>query len=340
MMRGRLYPARRATADTIAGVAGEPGKTFFGLTPDRVLEAVEAGGLRSTGRCLPLRAFENRVYEVELEDETRVVMKFYRPGRWSRATIEDEHRFLADLAAAEVPAVAPMDLGTGTTLNEIDGILYAGFPKVRGRTLDELDAENRRRIGRTIGRLHAVGAARPASNRPRLSVERSIREPLDVLLSGDFIPGSLAPRYRDLALQIADTVAAPLAAARAQRIHGDLHWGNILWAKDGPILVDFDDCLMGPPVQDLWLLARGDTDEARAMREDLLEGYEVFREFDRSTLTLCEPLRAMRIVYMSGWIARRWEDPSFPPAFPNFRDTRYWMQEYEVLVGIAEALQH
>src|SRR5439155_251636 len=217
----------------------------------------------------------------------------------------------------EVPAVAPMDLGTGTTLNEIDGILYAAFPKVRGRTLDELDAENRRRIGRTIGRLHAVGAARPATNRPRVSIERSIREPLDVLLSGDFIPGSLAPRYRDVALAIAEKIGAPLAAAGAQRIHGDLHWGNILWAKDGPILVDFDDCLMGPPVQDLWLLARGDTEEARKMRDDLLEGYEVFREFDRSTLALCEPLRAMRIVYMSGWIARRWDDPSFPPAFPN-----------------------
>src|SRR2546429_4872260 len=215
-------------------MAGEPGKTFFGLTPDRVLEAVEAGGLRSTGRCLPLRAFEIRVYEVELDDERRVVVKFYRPGRWSRATIEDEHRFLADLAAAEVPAVAPMDLGTGTTLNEIDGILYAAFPKVRGRTLDELDAENRRRIGRTIGRLHAVGAARPAPNRPRLTIERSIREPLDVLLSGDFIPGSLAPRYRDVALQIADTVAAPLAAAPAQTIPGGRDWGNNLWAKYAP----------------------------------------------------------------------------------------------------------
>src|SRR5690349_10470693 len=324
----------------VSGVAGEPGATFFSLTPDRVLEAVEAGGLRSTGRCLPLRAFENRVYEVELEDESRVVVKFYRPGRWSRATIEDEHRFLADLTAAEVPAVAPLDLGTGTTLNEIGGIFYAAFPKVRGRTLDELDAENRRRIGRTIGRLHAVGAARPGSNRPRLTAERYVREPLDVLMAGDFIPGSLAPRYRDVALKIADAVAAPLAKAPAQRIHGDLHWGNILWAKDGPILVDFDDCVMGPPVQDLWLLARGDTEEARKMREDLLEGYEVFREFDRSTLPLCEPLRALRIVYMSGWIARRWEDPSFPPAFPNFKDTRYWMQEYEALIAIAESLQH
>jgi Ser/Thr protein kinase RdoA (MazF antagonist) len=319
-------------------VATAPGPTFFALTPDRVLQAVEAGGLRSTGRCLPLRAFENRVYEVELDDESRVVVKFYRPGRWSRATIEDEHRFLADLAAAEVPAVAPMDLGTGTTLNEIDGILYAAFPKVRGRTLDELDAENRRRIGRTIGRMHAVGAARPAPHRPRLDVQRYLYEPLDVLMAGDFIPGSLAPRYRDVALKIAEKTAAPLAAVPPQRIHGDLHWGNILWAKDGPLLVDFDDCLMGPPVQDLWLLARGDSEEARTMRLDLLEGYELFREFDRATLPLCEPLRALRIIYVSGWIAKRWDDPSFPPAFPNFKDTRYWMQEYEELVNIADGL--
>src|SRR5438270_11181885 len=198
--------------------AGEPGKTFFGLTPDRVLEAVEAGGLRSTGRCLPLRAFENRVYEVELDDERRVVVKFYRPGRWSRATIEDEHRFLADLAAAEVPAVAPMDLGTGTTLNEIDGIYYAAFPKVRGRSLDELDAENRRRIGRTIGRMHAVGASRDAPHRPRLDVKRYIFEPLEVLMAGRFIPEGLAPRYRDVAVRIAEAAAKILATARLPRI--------------------------------------------------------------------------------------------------------------------------
>jgi len=317
---------------------GEPVLSFFSLTPDRVLQAVEVGGLRSTGRCLPLRAFENRVYEIELEDERRLVVKFYRPGRWSRETILDEHAFLLDLAAAELPVVAPLDLGTGLTLNEIDGILYAAFPRIRGRTLDELDTEKRRQIGRTIGRMHAVGASRPAPHRPRLDLQRYIHEPLDVLLSGDFIPGPLASRYRDLALRITDAVAGPLAAAAVQRIHGDLHWGNILWTSDGPVLVDFDDCLVGPPVQDLWLLARGPSEEARAQREDLLQGYEVFREFDRSTLALCEPLRALRIVYMSGWVARRWADPAFPSAFPNFRDHRYWMQEYEELANIAEAL--
>jgi Ser/Thr protein kinase RdoA (MazF antagonist) len=317
--------------------APAPQASFFALTPDRVLDAVEVGGLRSTGRCLPLRAFENRVYEVELDDQRRLVVKFYRPGRWSRETILDEHRFLLDLAAAELPAVAPLDLGTGQTLNEVEGILYAAFPKVRGRTLDELDGEKRRHIGRTIGRMHAIGAARPAPHRAKLTLERYIHEPLEVLTKGKFWPENLGPRYREVALRIADAVAEDLAAVTFQRIHGDLHYGNILWTPE-PVLVDFDDCLMGPPVQDLWLLARGLDEEAKKAREDLLEGYEVFREFDRSTLALVEPLRAMRIVYMSGWIARRWEDPSFPPAFPSFKDHRYWMQEYEELVRIAETL--
>src|SRR5207247_11332086 len=193
-------------------------------------------------------------------------------------------------------------------------------------------------IGRLIGRMHAVGAAHDAPHRPRLTVDFYVNEPLDVILAGKFISEPLAGRYRDIVLKIADAVATPLARARTQRLHGDLHWGNVLWGAEGPILVDFDDCLVGPPVQDLWLLARGDSAEARRGREDLLEGYELFREFDRSTLALCEPLRALRIVYMSGWIARRWDDPAFPPAFPNFRDHRYWMQEYEELVGISEAL--
>jgi Ser/Thr protein kinase RdoA (MazF antagonist) len=264
-------------------------------------------------------------------------VKFYRPGRWSREAILDEHAFLADLVEAEVPAVAPIDLGTGSTVSEIEGIYYAAFPRVRGRTLDELDAENRQRIGRTIGRMHAIGAARNAPNRPRLDVKRYILDPLEVLRGGRFIPDALALRYRDIAHRIADSIAAPLAAARVQRIHGDLHWGNILWTPE-PLLVDFDDSMIGPPVQDLWLLARGDSEDARRMRDDLLQGYELFREFDRSTLALCEPLRAMRIIYMSGWIARRWDDPSFPRAFPTFREHNYWSQEYEELAQIADAL--
>lgn len=314
------------------------GPSFFSLTPDRVLDAVEIGGLRCTGRCLPLRAFENRVYEVELEDERRLVVKFYRPGRWTRETILDEHTFLRELAEAELPAVPPIDLGTGTTLAEIGGIYYAAFPRVRGRTLQEGDDELLRQIGRLIGRMHAVGAAHDAPHRPRLTVDFYVREPLDVILAGKFISEPLAGRYRDLVLKIADTVTPALERARTQRIHGDLHWGNVLWGADGPILVDFDDCLVGPPVQDLWLLARGDSEEVRKARAQLIEGYELFREFDRSTLALCEPLRALRIIHMSGWIAKRWDDPSFQTAFPAFRTDNYWMAEYEALFNIAEAL--
>jgi Ser/Thr protein kinase RdoA (MazF antagonist) len=315
-----------------------PRTDFFALTPDRVLDAVEVGGLRCTGRCLPLRAFENRVYEVELDDDRRLVVKFYRPGRWSRETIVDEHAFLAELTAAELPVVPPMDLGTGTTLSEIDGIFYAASPKVRGRTLDEADDERLRRIGRLIGRLHAVGAARDAPHRPRLTVERYVHEPLEVLIAGGIMQSALAGRYRDVARRIADAAAAPLAAARTQRIHGDLHWGNVLWGADGPILLDFDDMLVGPPVQDLWLLTRGNSEEARKARDQLIEGYELFREFDRSTLALCEPLRALRIIYMSAWIARRWDDQSFRTAFPTFNTDNYWATEYETLYDIYENL--
>ena len=311
---------------------------FIALTPSRVLDAVEIGGLRCTGRCLPVRAFENRVYEVELEDERRLIVKFYRPGRWSRATILDEHQFLADLAEAELPAVPPIDLGTGTALQEIDGILYAAFPKVRGRTLDEGDDERLRQIGRLIGRMHAVGAGGDAPNRPRFTVDFYVRQPLEAILAGKFISEPLAGRYRDLVLKIADTVEPLLARARMQRIHGDLHWGNAIWGADGPILLDFDDCCVGPPVQDLWLLARGDEAEVKHGREQLIAGYEIFREFDRSTLALCEPLRALRIVHMSGWIAKRWEDPSFQAGFPAFKADNYWMSEYEALYRIFESL--
>jgi Ser/Thr protein kinase RdoA (MazF antagonist) len=323
-------------------------RAFFSLTPDRVLAAVELGGLRCTGRCMALNSLENRVYEVELEDSRdppssrgdarSVVVKFYRPGRWSREAILEEHAFLAELAAAEVPAVPPFDLGVGTTLPQIDGIWFAAFPKVRGRVPDEMSDDQLRRVGRFMGRMHAVGAARQAPNRPRLTVERYVHEPLEALTAGGFIPEGLVSRYREVALQIAEAAAGPLSRAATQRVHGDLHLGNLLWNADGPFFLDLDDMMTAPPVQDLWLLAPGETEDARHRRAQLLEGYEVFREIDRSTLRLCEPLRALRIIYYSAWIARRWEDPSFPRAFPTFRHDGYWSREYEELCRIREAV--
>jgi Ser/Thr protein kinase RdoA (MazF antagonist) len=318
-------------------MATEPNASFFALTPDRVLDAVEVGGLRSTGRCLPLRAFENRVYEVELEDERRLIVKFYRPGRWSRETILDEHQFLADLAEAEVPAVAPLDLGHGSTLSEIEGIYYAAFPKVRGRSLDELDAENRRHIGRTLGRLHAVGAARPAPIAPagRAALHPRAAQDLDGrrLHPGD--AGAALSRHcpadrrrRRQAARRRPHAAHPRRPALGQHPVDARRAdpGRLRRQRDGATGAGSLAAGPGP--------GRGGEEGARG----LLEGYELFREFDRSTLALVEPLRAMRIIYMSGWIAKRWEDPSFPHAYPNFKDVRYWMQEYEALVEIAELL--
>jgi Ser/Thr protein kinase RdoA (MazF antagonist) len=209
---------------------------------------------------------------------------------------------------------------------------------VRGRTLDEGDDERLRQIGRLIGRMHAVGAAREAPHRPRFTVDFYARRPLEAIVAGKFIAEPLAGRYRDLVLRIADAVEPLLARAPVQRLHGDLHWGNTLWGADGPILVDFDDCCVGPPVQDLWLLARGDEAEVKHRREQLLAGYEVFREFDRAWLTLCEPLRALRIIHASGWIASRWDDQSFKTGFPAFGTDNYWMTEYEALFRIYEGL--
>jgi Ser/Thr protein kinase RdoA (MazF antagonist) len=183
-----------------------------------------------------------------------------------------------------------------------------------------------------------VGAARPAPHRRGFTVENYVTEPLEAISRGGFIKEPFAGRYRDVALKIADAARQPLERVRAQRIHGDLHWGNLLWGRDGPILLDFDDCCVGPPVQDMWLLARGDEAEVKHQREQLIAGYELFREFDRSQLALCEPLRAMRIIHMSGWIAKRWEDPSFQAGFPAFRTDNYWMSEYEALFRISESL--
>lgn len=333
-MEGGGLPGRRARVEEEAGLTAD----FFALTPDRVLDAVEVGGLRSTGRCLALRAFENRVYEVELDDGRRLVVKFYRPGRWSREAILDEHAFLRELADAELPVVPPMDLGIGTTLAEIDSIFYAAFPRVRGRTENEVDDERLRQIGRLIGRMHAVGAARDAPHRPRLTAERFVHEPLALLEGQGLLPPALGPRYRDVALRIAEVAGPLLERAGRQRIHGDLQWGNVIWGADGPILLDFDDFMVGPPVQDLWLLAGGASEQARRARSQLLAGYEVFREFDRATLALCEPLRALRIVHTSAWIARRWDDPSFRAGFPAFGTETYWAREYEELFAIYESL--
>lgn len=304
---------------------------FLSLTPDRVLAAVEAGGLSTTGVCYPLNSFENRVYEVELADRSRVVAKFYRPQRWSREQILEEHAFLAELAADEVPVTPMLPFANRSTLHEIDGIYYCLTDRRGGRAPDELDAALASRLGMLVGRLHAVGARREAPTRRRLDADHYIREKIDWLLLHGAVPPSYSRRYVDAALTIADLADEALAEIPYQRIHADLHLGNIL-LRDGELRVlDFDDMAMGPQVQDLWLALPGRDAASAAMRESFLAGYEHFRAFDRSTLRAIEPLRGLRMVRYAVWLARRWHDPAFKLAWPHFGSEDYWRQETEDL---------
>ncbi|KFN48643.1 serine/threonine protein kinase [Arenimonas composti] len=326
---------------------------FAGLDPDMILAAVEALGLRADGRVLALNSFENRVYRVGLEGETgneeratsggarfarmaqgngggAVVVKFYRPGRWSDEGIREEHAFVAELAAADISVVAPLAFA-GETLHRHAGYRYALFP-LRGGHAPELgDRDVLRHLGRVLGRLHAVGAGARFAHRPVLDVEHFGHAPIDFLLDGDWLPDDLGENVAVLADAVLEDVEERFAALpdiAMLRLHGDCHPGNILWRDGHAHFVDLDDCLTGPAVQDLWMLAGRREDSGPAWRW-LLEGYGEFRAFDRRELALVEPLRALRLLHYNGWIARRWHDPAFPAAFPAFATRAWW----EALIG-------
>jgi Ser/Thr protein kinase RdoA (MazF antagonist) len=313
-------------------------KYFFELTPDRVLDAVETSGIQCTGRCQPLNSFENRVYDVEIEgDETsHRIVKFYRPGRWSKEQILEEHTFLADLAAEEVPAVAPLAFSDGSTLKTLDsGIHYCLFPKIGGRAPDELSDDGLKRVGRLLARIHQVGRRREAPHRIRLSTDSYGIANLEFLLEKGLIPDEFRDRYSTAAREICGHTKAWFEETPMQRVHGDCHLGNLLRGSAGRsseserwFFVDFDDMLVAPPVQDLWLLLPG---RDRQKLEVLLEGYEEIGDLDRTSLRLIEPLRALRFIHYTGWVARRWDDPAFPQAFPQFGTYRYWKDETEDL---------
>ena len=304
---------------------------FLTLTPEKVLAAVEAGGLRCNPVCYVLNSFENRVYEVELEDRSRVVAKFYRPGRWSEAQILEEHQFLADLAADEIPVCTVREFPGGGTLRQIDGIWYALSDRRGGRAPDELDDATVRRLGMLVARMHNTGARRPAAHRLPLTADLFIRDDVDWLAEHEVLPKTLRNRYFDAALALADVLDGLMKDLPVHRIHGDLHLGNLLF-RDGLLnVLDFDDMVIGPAVQDLWLALPGRDAWALRQRQLFLEGYEQLREFDRSTLVLIEPLRGLRMVHYAAWIARRWHDPAFPAAWPQFGAPDYWQQETDDL---------
>ncbi len=307
---------------------------YSGLTPDVVLDALDSVGWRGDGRQLALNSYENRVYQVWLEDGPPLVAKFYRPGRWSDAQILEEHAFVRELAGHEIPVVAPLapasspgPVPDANTLHRHAGFRFAVYPRRGGRAPELEQHEPLEWIGRFIGRIHAVGAARPFVERPALDPETFGTEPRDWLLAHDFIPGDLSDAWRGIAQQALDGIRHCYERAGAPgtiRLHGDCHAGNILWTQDGPHFVDFDDARSGPAVQDLWMLLSGDRAAMSRALGDVLAGYEDFMDLDRRELHLVEALRTLRLLHYSAWLARRWDDPAFPAAFPWFNTQRYW----------------
>ena len=303
------------------------------LSPEVVLDAVEAIGYRCDGRVLALNSYENRVYQIGIEDAEPLVAKFYRPARWSDAAIREEHAFGIELASREIPVVAPL-LCDGQSLHVYQGFRYAVFPRRGGRWPELGSSDDRVWVGRFLGRIHAVGRTTRFTQRAQLSIEELGRKSRDFVLDGDWMPDYLAIKYADVTenlLQEVEARAQKWGGATLGRILGDCHRGNILWTEQGPHFVDLDDCLTGPAIQDLWMLLAGEQQEMRAGLHDLLEGYEQFLPFDRSEIALIEPLRALRMIHYSGWLARRWHDPAFPQAFPWFAEPRYWEQHYRAL---------
>jgi Ser/Thr protein kinase RdoA (MazF antagonist) len=303
------------------------------LSPEMVLDAIEAVGHRCDGRVLALNSYENRVYQIGIEDGTPVVAKFYRPARWTDAAIREEHAFAGELAAQEIPVVAPL-LRDGVSLHIHHGFRYAVFPRRGGRWPELGSTDDREWVGRFLGRIHAVGRAARFQERGRLSMEDLGRNARDFVLDGDWMPDYLAEKYADLTDTLLDEIEARAEGWRGAilgRILGDCHRGNILWTDQGPHFVDLDDCLTGPAVQDLWMLLAGGQQEMRTGLQDLLKGYEQFLPFDRSEIALIEPLRALRMIHYSAWLARRWHDPAFPRAFPWFAEPRYWEEHYRAL---------
>ncbi len=309
---------------------------YYRLDPDTVIRSVESLGMMCDGRLLALNSYENRVYQVGLEDADPIVSKFYRPGRWSDVQILEEHRFSLELADAEIPLIPPMVVN-GKTLHHHDGFRFAVFERRGGHAPELDDRETRTWLGRFMGRIHAVGASRAFDERPALTPERFGHESVETILAGHWLPLHIEQAFGSLAgdlMAAIETAWESSGAVQTIRLHGDCHPGNILW-RDGPFFVDMDDCQSGPAVQDLWMLLHGEAEEMGAQMKDILDGYSEFHDFDLRELQLIEALRTLRMLHHAAWLARRWEDPAFPIAFPWFGEPRYWE---DMVLGLREQL--
>ena len=325
-----------------ASIADHP---YQVLTPDVVIDAVESTGRYSDARILALNSYENRVYQVGIEESDPVIAKFYRPNRWSLDQILEEHEFTQQLFDLEIPVVPPLiinDQSDTPTISRFNEFYFALYPRQGGRApeLDNLD--HLYRIGQFIGRIHAAGAAFPFKYRVPLTVKSFGHDNVEYLLAHDFIPLDLIPAYESIAQEVLTEIERNSPESKQYQqisLHGDCHPGNLLWRDDRPHFVDFDDAMTGPAIQDLWMLLSGDRKNKQKQLSEIVEGYEMFQPFDIKQLKLIEPLRAMRVLNYSAWLAKRWDDPAFPLSFPWFNTPRYWSEHVLELKELLTALQ-
>ena len=315
---------------------------FQTLTPEFIMDAIESQGFSCDCRTFGLNSYENRVYQVGVEEGPPLIAKFYRPGRWSDGQIEEEHEFCRELAGNELPVVAPWINPAGHSLFHHDGFRFALYPRQGGHAPEFDNLDNLLILGRMLGRIHCMGAVRPFVHRPVLD-SRSFGHASVELIQRSFIPEEYRESYVAVTTQLLQEIDAIIAAGgpfRYIRTHGDCHAGNILWRDDAPHFVDFDDARMAPAVQDMWMMLSGERPRQTAQLDSLVEGYREFCDFDPRELHLIEPLRALRMLHYSAWLASRWEDPIFPRTFPWFNTVRYWgehiLQLREQLAALAE----
>jgi len=311
--------------------ADTPSHDFAALNPDLIIDSVESLGLQSDARIFALNSYENRVYQIGMEDTApygpKIIGKYYRPNRWSNEQIQEEHDFTTELAQLEIPVVAPLQFNQQSLLT-YNNYRFSLYPQKGGRTAELDNPEHLEWIGRFLGRIHLAGASQSFNSRPAISVQDFAINSAQFLLDNNFIPDYLLEAYQTLSDDLIALLKQRFDSTTTQpiRLHGDCHSGNILWTDDGPHFVDFDDCRSGPAIQDIWMLLSGDRLEQQQQLNRVLDGYFEFTELDANELQLIEPLRSLRLMHYASWLAKRWNDPSFPLNFPWFNTPNYWEQ--------------
>jgi len=303
------------------------------LTPDTILNAIDDKGFETNGSTLALNSYENRVLQIGIEESEPVIAKFYRPQRWSKEAILEDHEFSLALNEAEIPVVSPLHDKNNKTLFEYEGFLFSLFPRQGGRAPDLDNPDTLEWIGRFLGRIHQLGKSQDFKLRHQTDVKTLAIEPSKWLLENEALPIEFQTPYENITKQLIASIDDSFDTVKPtlQRLHGDVHIGNILWTENGPHFVDMDDCRTGPAVQDLWMLLSGGREDMTWQVSELIEGYRMFSDFDTRELALIEPLRALRLINYTVWLAKRWSDPAFPQAFPWFNTNTYWQDHVQTL---------